>query len=187
MDVEEKKPKIFLIAGKARHGKDTVAEMILDEYNDRNKKGVNLALGSYIKMYAQKISNWDGNDETKPRELLQYLGTDVIRKKIDDLFFVNRICEDIKVYSYFFDIITVSDVRFVCEIEIPEAMFENVIKIKVERPNVETNLTEKEKKHQSEIDLDNYTDYDYVIKNDGSLDELKNKVHHIIEVIENEH
>lgn len=187
MEILIRNPKIFLIAGKARHGKDTVAQMIIEEYQKNNKKGLNLSLGSYIKMYAQKITDWDGNEETKPREVLQQLGTEIIRKKIDNLFFVNRICEDIKVYSYFFDILTVSDVRFISEIEIPEAMFENVIKIKVVRPNAKTNLTEAQKRHESEIDLDNYNNYDYIITNDGTLEELKEKVQKIIEVIENEH
>lgn len=66
-------------------------------------------------------------------------------------------------------------------------MFENVIKIKVVRPNAKTNLTEAQKRHESEIDLDNYNNYDYIITNDGTLEELKEKVQKIIEVIENEH
>lgn len=53
----------------------------------------------YIKEYAKRISDWDGNDETKPRTLLQVLGTDIIRNTIDDKFFINRTIEDIKVYS----------------------------------------------------------------------------------------
>lgn len=182
--MENKNPKIFLIAGKARNGKDTLAEFILEEYAKRNKATLNLAFGSYIKMYAQKITDWDGNEETKPREFLQYLGTDIIRNTIDDLFFVNRICEDIKVYSYFFDTLVISDVRFIKELEIPTAMFENVIKIKIKRKNT-SELTKKQQNHQSEIDLDNYTDYDYVINNDGTLEDLKEKTKKIIEVIEN--
>lgn len=86
MEILIRNPKIFLIAGKARHGKDTVAQMIIEEYQKNNKKGLNLSLGSYIKMYAQKITDWDGNEETKPREVLQQLGTEIIRKKLITYF-----------------------------------------------------------------------------------------------------
>ena len=79
--------KIYVISGKARHGKDTVALDIKEIYEDKGLKVINLAYGSYIKEYAKKISNWNGSEESKPRELLQELGTDVIRKKIDNDFF----------------------------------------------------------------------------------------------------
>ena len=99
--MESRHPKIFLIAGKAESGKDTTASFIMDNYEKKNKKCLRLAYASYIKMYVKNISDWDGSEETKPRELLQTLGTDIIRKNIDDNFFVNRICDDIRVYSYF--------------------------------------------------------------------------------------
>ena len=176
--------KIFVIAGKARHGKDTVAGYIKDYY--KNKKVINLAYGSYIKEYAKKISDWDGSDETKPRELLQELGTEVIRQKIDKDFFVKRICEDILVYSYYFDIITISDARFPDEIEWPKSRFENVISIKVVRDGYDTVLSKKEQKHLTEVALDEYNNYDYVIHNDGTLDDLKNKVFDLVRRIEDE-
>ena len=176
--------KIFVIAGKARHGKDTVAGYIKDYY--ANKKVINLAYGSYIKEYAKKISDWDGSDETKPRELLQELGTEVIRQKIDKDFFVKSICEDILVYSYYFDIITISDARFPDEIEWPKSRFENVISIKVVRDGYDTVLSKKEQKHLTEVALDEYNNYDYVIHNDGTLDDLKNKVFDLVRRIEDE-
>ena len=176
--------KIFVIAGKARHGKDTVAGYIKDYYE--NKKVINLAYGNYIKEYAKKISDWDGSDETKPRELLQELGTEIIRQKIDKDFFVKRICEDILVYSYYFDIITISDARFPDEIEWPKSKFENVISIKVVRDGYDTVLSKKEQKHLTEVALDEYNNYDYVIHNDGTLDDLKNKVFDLVRRIEDE-
>ena len=70
-----------------------------------------LSVGTYIKFYAEKYFGWDGNDETKPRELLQMLGTEIIRKQIDPKFHVNRLIQDIKVLSYFYDVFIISDVR----------------------------------------------------------------------------
>ena len=98
--------KIYVICGKARHGKDTTALAIKKAYSD--KKVINLSYGSYIKEFAKNISDWDGSEETKPRELLQHLGTEVIRNNIDKDFFIKRLCNDIRVYSYYFDVITIS-------------------------------------------------------------------------------
>lgn len=185
--MENKHPKIFLIAGKARNGKDTVTEFIIKEYQKRNKKALRLAFADYVKMYAKEVSDWDGRDETKPRKFLQELGTDLIRKEIDELFFVKRICDDIKVYSYFFDVLVVSDVRMKNEIEIPEKLFDNVIKINVVRPNLESPLTKEEQHHQTECGLDNYNNYDKIVVNDGTIQELEEKIVKLIEVIENEY
>ena len=71
--MEKKNMKVFIIYGKARNGKDTVASMIEEYYKD--KKTINLQISSTLKEYAKKMSDWDGSDnETKPRELLQQLG-----------------------------------------------------------------------------------------------------------------
>lgn len=168
--------KVILIAGKARAGKDTTALLLKEIYTEKGKKTINLAYGNYIKEYAKNISDWDGRDETKPRSLLQRLGTDIIRKDIDPNFFVKRLCDDIKVYSYFFDVITVSDVRFPNEIDGPSAMFKDIIKIKIIRDNFVSNLTDVEKKHITETALDNYNDYDFVIHNDGTISDLREKI-----------
>ena len=85
MNLEEKEPFIFIISGKARHGKDTVAKMIRDYYERIGLNTINLQYSTPIKEYAKKISSWDGSEETKPRELLQTLGTELIRQKIDFL------------------------------------------------------------------------------------------------------
>ena len=179
--------KIYVISGKARHGKDTVALDIKEIYEDKGLKVINLAYGSYIKEYAKKISNWNGSEESKPRELLQELGTDVIRKKIDNDFFVRRICEDIKVYSYYFDIITISDARFPNELEWPKKNFDNVINIRVIRDGYDRVLSEKEQKHLTEVALDEYNNYDYVIHNDVTLEDLKIKVSDVVRKVEHEY
>lgn len=179
--MENKMPKIFVIAGKARSGKDTVASIIKDKITD--KKVINLQYSFYIKEYAKKISSWDGSEETKPRELLQIIGTDIIRNKIDKHFFIKKIIDDIKVYSYFFDVITISDARYKDEIELIKESYSNTVSIGVMRPNFDNGLTSDEKKHPTEIDLDDYDNYDYKIINDGNLLELEQKVEKILEEV----
>ena len=82
MEFKNRNPLIYVIAGLARNGKDTIASDILNYYSKLGIKGINLQFSSYIKEYAKNISSWDGSDENKPRELLQQLGTELIRNKI---------------------------------------------------------------------------------------------------------
>lgn len=174
--MEKKLKKIIIISGKARSGKDTTSLMLNEMLKAKGYKVLNLQYSTYIKDYAKTISGWDGSEESKPRQLLQELGTSVIRNQIDELFFVKRIIGDIKVYSYYYDIITISDCRVKAEIDVPKTEFDNIIAVSVTRPNFDNGLTEEQKKHFTEIDLDDYDKFDYEIVNDGTLDDLKKKV-----------
>lgn len=176
--------KIFIISGKARHGKDTVASIIKEYYTKNGLKVITDSYAYYIKDYAKRISNWDGSEDTKPRELLQQLGTELIRGKIDNLFFINRMIEDLEVFSYFYDIIIISDGRFKEELDIIKNKFDNVILIKVDRPNFNNGLTEMQKLHKTEISLDNYDKFDYIVNNDSSIDKLKLKVEKLLEEVD---
>ena len=180
MELKQTKPIIYLISGKARYGKDTTANFIKEIYESAGKKVINLQFSSYIKEYAKKISGWDGKEETKPRELLQILGTDIIRRKIDEEFFIKKIIDDIKVYSFFFDIITISDVRAKKEIINVSEAFEKVVSININRPNFDNGLTEEQKKHFTEIDLDDFNEFSYILLNDKDLGTLKNKIKEMV-------
>lgn len=181
MNFINKNPKIYILSGKARAGKDTTALFIKKYYENKNKKVVILQYSSYIKEYAKKIENWDGSEETKPRQLLIDLGTNLIRKQINEQFFINRIIEDITIYSYYFDVIIISDARIKAELEIPKSKFNNVKIINIVRPNFENGLTEEQKKSLTEIDLNNYDKYDYIIVNDNDLGQLENKTLSMLE------
>ena len=187
MEFKKRNPKIFVISGKANSGKDTTAEIIDNQIMLKGLKVVNLQISSYIKMYASKISGWDGSEDTKPRTLLQELGTSIIREKIDNEFFIKRLIGDIEVYSYYFDAITISDGRLPEQLDGIYNAFDNVYRINIVRPNYDNHLNAKELKHRTEVGLDNYDNYEYKIVNDGSLEDLSNKIRKIVdEVIKNE-
>lgn len=183
MNFENKKPIIFIICGKARSGKTTITKYIKEYYENKNLKTIDIMYAETIKNYTKKITGWDGNDETKPRTFLQQLGTELIRNKIDSNLFTRRMLEDINVYSYFYDIITISDARFIDELELPKKHFENVILIKIERPDLISDLTISEQTHISENALNEFNDYDYIIKNNSTLDELKMKIYKILDEV----
>ena len=103
------------------------------------------------------------------------------------MFFVKRMLEDIEVYSYFFDVLIISDARLKSEVIEPRQKFKNVFAVRVVRPNFENGLTAEQQQHITEIDLDDYKEYDYYIVNDKTLEDLKIKVNNIVEDVENEY
>lgn len=176
---EEVNPIIILLCGKARNGKSTVGSYIKENIN---KRAVQIQLVSTLKNYVKTYFGWDGSDESKPRELLQELGTEVIRKKLGkEKLFINRTIEDIDIMSHYFDIFIIDDIRLEIEINEIKKHLKNVLVVKIERPEYINELTSSQKKHLTETGLDNYNDYDYVIKNDGSLEDLKIKTIKFIE------
>lgn len=172
--------KIFILTGKARQGKDTVCEFIKEYYKDL--KVLHLPNNYYMRDYAKRIIGWDGNDVTKPRELLLQLAD--FARSFDEHFYIKRTIEDISIFSQYYDIIIIPDARFPYEIELPKEKFENVISICVTRPNYNSELSSENKNHPTETSLDSYDNYDYNIINDGTIEDLKNKIYDLLHIIE---
>lgn len=164
--------KLFVLAGKARSGKDTTAAIIEEYY--AGKKVIKRMYGKWLKDYAMMISDWSGSDDDKPRSLLQELG--VKSRKINPGYTIRRMEEDINILKDYFDVIIITDTRMENEITMPKEKFKECITIKLERPLYESELSKKEKANITETALDGYNDYDYVILNDGTIDDLKVKV-----------
>lgn len=182
MKIESKKPKIYLIAGKARTGKNKIADYIKEYYQKNNKKVVISPYTKYLKLYIEQITNKKIDEENKPRDLLQQISSEIIKKELKmSNFFIDRQIEDIKIYSYFMDIIIIPDVRFPNEIDILKEKFSNVISIGVTRENFISPLTKEQQEDITETSLDNYQNYDYKINN-TNLEELEKQV---IEIIKN--
>ena len=146
--------KIILIGGKANSGKDSTAEYIDNYYRGKGLDVVNIQIAYYIKMYAKQIAMWDGDNETKPRQLLQDLGTELIRKQIDEYFFIKRILQDIDVYSRYFDVITISDGRLPEEFKEIKKAYPETISLHVTRPGYVSHLTKDQKAHVTESLVD---------------------------------
>lgn len=183
MELKERKSKILILSGKARSGKDEVAKIISNYY--RIKKVKKLSYAYYLKQYVKKISNWQGNEEDKPRDLLQFIGIDLIKNKINNKLLINRVIEDIKVYSYFYDIIIITDARLVDEIEDIKKNYPKAISIRI-NCKLNNNLTIDQKNHITEKGLDDYNNFDYIIDNDMNYDNLKNSVNEVLEELNNE-
>ena len=171
---------IFIISGKARHGKTTVANYIKDYYEDKGKKLIITEFSKYIKMYARDILSWDGLEETKPRKFLQDLGNDL--RDIDNSYLVSRILDDIDVYEDYSDGVAIDDARLSYEIDYMRFYKKKRVKVlNVIRPEFDNGLSLEEREDITERELDDYKNYDYTIMNNGSLDELRSKVTSILE------
>jgi len=162
MEFKKKDIKLFILSGKARSGKTETAKIIENYYKE--KKCITISFAYYLKDYVKRITNWNGRENTKPRKLLQQLGIELIKNKIDNKLLINRILEDIEVFSYFYDIIIISDARLIDEIEDIKNRYHNSITIRINR-ETHNNLTLDESNHITEIGLDNYKNYDYIVNN----------------------
>ena len=179
MEIINKKPTISLLSGKARNGKDTIAGFLKKFYEADGKKVIYSRAGKYIRYYAIEMTGWDGSEETKPRDLLQELGTEVIRNKLNKKeMFIQRQLDDIEIYSYFYDAIIVPDIRLPREIDSVKEKFDNVVTIEVNRINFDSSLTGNQKKHITETAMDNYKDFDYIVTND-TLEKLEEDIYKI--------
>lgn len=180
MEIKTGKPTIYLMAGKAKHGKDTFSSYLKKEYEINGKKIIITQLSKYIKYYAREMTGWDLSEDTKPREFLQQLGTDIIREKLNkESLFINRMIDDIDVFSCFYDAIIISDVRLKKEINDLRKMFPDLVLVHVVRPEFDNGLTEEQKRHKTEIDLDDFNDYNEVVINTtfDSLEEYAKNIY----------
>lgn len=173
--------KIFLISGASRHGKDTIGNFIEEYCNEKGIKSCRTQISKHLKMYVKDYFGWDGKEETKPRTLLQELGTDVIRGTLNKpYFFANRTVEDLDILSHFFEVGMVTDIREPLEIEEIKKNFDDVVVIRVERIHFATEMTPAQQKHKIENAMNDYHDYDYILTND-TLEKLREDVRNMLE------
>lgn len=144
-------------------------ERILDVpyiWNEQKCKELSLLIGEELK--------FDGIDvEFKTiRHMLQYIGTEVLRSHDPD-FHVKKTLKRIDDKNYCLD-----DTRFENELNILKTA-PNTIAIRVNRSSLKS-IDE----HVSEKALDNYKDWDYVIDNNGTLEDLRLKAKEIVDSLE---
>ena len=165
---------IYLICGKAGSGKNEVADYLCEKLDN----SVITAFSKYIKMFALELTDWDGTDGHKPRKFLQEMGDNL--RAIDPNFLTKRMKEDIEVYELKgIKNVIISDVRLLNEVEYFKKIKKyNVITIRVNSEVSTRVLTEEQKMHHTETELDNYKEYNYVIENafDRSLYEYVDKI-----------
>lgn len=174
--------KVVLISGKAGHGKDTAAQLMKNELESRGEKVLIIKFGDAVKWFAREYYNWDGSKNIDGRNLLQYIGTQMMR--IYDKYYWGRIVSEFIAANKDFTYALIPDWRFYSEKEIILADNKKCYTIRIERPNfVNPNMTKAQLKHVSETELDNYK-FDWIIRNEGNLDDLREKVKIVLDNLE---
>ena len=161
--------RVILISGSARFGKDSTAFMMKELLEKQKKKVLIIHYADNLKLFAKNYFGWSGQKDQKGRELLQWLGTDVIRKNYEDTW-VDMVVALLKGIKTLYDYVIIPDVRFPNEIDRMRDNFD-CITVRVIRPNFDNGLTEEQRKHPSETALDNYP-MEYELINDGDLEKL---------------
>ncbi len=161
---------MIAISGKAQHGKDTTAFFIRVQLSIDGSKILVVHYADLLKYICQTFFDWNGRKDEAGRQLLQYVGTDVVRKKQPD-FWVDFIVDVLKLFPADWDYVLIPDCRFPNEIERLREAGLDVTHVRVVRPNFESPLTREQQMHPSETALDEYT-ADACIINDGTLHDL---------------
>ena len=178
--------KLYLITGKAETGKSTLGEYLKECLKEKDYNVCVMQITAPLYHYAEDYFFWDKKANEKPREFLQSLGIEVIREKLHKKdFLINRTIEDIEILSEFFDTFIITDIRFQEEIDILKNKFKDTAVIKVERNNYTSSLTNKEKNHITEKEVEKITKINYLVEN-TSLKELKKRAKEIVELEEEE-
>lgn len=162
---------VVLIAGKAMNGKDTMANYLKENLNDKGFSVLIIHFADYLKFICSRYFGWSGNKDDEGRELLQKVGTDIVRTK-HPTFWLDNVIEFIKVFGSEYDYILIPDVRFRNELYFKKGReLWDVTSVKVIRNNFQTPLTKEQQSHPSETDLDNQI-FDLYFKA-SNLDELR--------------
>ncbi|WP_353707268.1 hypothetical protein ABRQ22_14775 [Cellulosimicrobium sp. ES-005] len=126
---------------------------------------------------AVKDLGWDRAKELVPevRLFLQRLGTDGVRRIIGEDTWV-EVLED-RVHGLVNTDVVVTDVRFPNEARAIQNL--SGFLVRVERPG----LPVDEHPHVSEVALDDFADFDYIVANDGTIDDLHRKADRVLRSI----
>lgn len=171
--------KVILISGKAQNGKDTTASILKQTLVDNGDRVLITHYADLLKYICTNYFGWDGKKDDKGRQMLQYVGTDVIRKQNPTLW-VDFVAMILKYFKGNWDYVIIPDCRFPNEItRMIEAGFDT-IHLRVHRPNFESPLTQEQQNHPSETSLDNFG-ADVYIENDSTLTDLKYKIRKWVE------
>ena len=177
-----KKPTVILLSAKSGHGKDFIANIMKEKLEQKGNKVLITHYADLLKYILKTFFDWDGQKDEHGRHLLQYVGTDVIRKQNPN-YWVNFVKDIITMFSNEWDYILIPDTRF--PNEVTEMYCDNfrTISVRIRRINYTSKLTEEQQQHESETALDNYP-FDYYMTNDGTLKGIAKEINDFIKIID---
>lgn len=193
-----KKVNLVLISGKLAAGKTKISDYLFHELVNKfpTLSIEQQPLAKPVKQIAYEAFHWDGVKDEKGRRLLQVIGTEAGREYNENIW-VEYLENNILGGLFIPHIVLVDDCRFPNEIDyFTKNFLFDVTTIRVKR-NVPKILSDAAYNHPSETalpdevneHLDYYpvTDYRYnfVVENNGTIEDLYNKLGGIIDHLSN--
>jgi len=179
---------IIGICGFIGSGKDTVADILINEkgfvklsFASALKDAVSIVFGwdrtmlegasSESRLWREQVDEWWSQrlniPHLTPRWILQHWGTDILRDKFHEDIWLASL--ERKIMNSNYQKIVITDCRFPNEIALLKKLGVKMVKIK--RPS----LVSSQSIHSSETSWIN-TEFDFIVENDSSLDDLREKV-----------
>lgn len=160
---------VVLVSGYATSGKDTFSDMLIRCIPGAKK----YPFARELKIIAAEYFGWDGKKDERGRRLLINIGRTGREYNIN--LWVDKVIDGIK--AELPALAVVSDWRFKNEFYRMVEVFgrENVITVRVVREGIQRIYD------PSEMDLDDFKDFDCFVYNNGTLEELQTIVERYVE------
>lgn len=173
---------VICISGKARHGKDTLGDIFSNELKKRGYRVLTTHYADLLKYICKTFFGWNGEKDEYGRYIMQYVGTDIVRKKNPD-FWAGFVVSVLSMFHEKWDYVIIPDCRFPNELTcIADAGFP-MCHVRIVRDNFVTPLTKTQQNHPSETALDDVTPH-ITVHNWGDLDDLRANVSGLLPDIE---
>lgn len=171
--------RVIAISGKAGSGKDTSAVIMADILQKKGQRVLITHYADLLKYICRQFFGWDGKKDEEGRRLLQYVGTDVIRRQDPD-FWVDFLRDVLLFFEDRWDWVLIPDLRFPNELtRIKNAGFD-VTHVRVLRDDAQNGMPDEQKNHPSETAMDD-CEPDILLQNIGDIPALREKISALIE------
>lgn len=179
--------RVIVVCGNKHHGKDELAGFLKEQlpdseiraYADPLKEAVAIILGVPLEwMYDQDKKESVIRYGHTLRHWLQWFGTEIVRDQVDERAWTHRMGDHVLQSGC--TTVIVPDGRFVNESIALRAYLKadaQIVTVRVLRPGYPVDLT-----HRSESEVANMpdSDFDHVVINDGSLEDLRARANRLV-------
>lgn len=153
--------------------------MMRKDLTERGERVLITHYADLLKFICVNYFGWDGEKDERGRSMLQYVGTEVIRKR-DPSFWVGFTATILKYFYGNWDYVIIPDCRFPNEITTMIDSGFDTVHVRVVRDGFYSPLTEGQRQHPSENALDD-TEPDVYLHNNGTLEDLELSIKDLIE------
>lgn len=168
------KMKLIVISGHAQHGKDTVGRLMKEALEEKGYRVLITHYADLLKFILRYYFGWDGEKDEYGRNLIQHVGTDIVRRQ-DENFWVDFVATILEFFYGNWDYVIIPDCRFKNEISRFVDKGFDLTHVRVKRVPEPQTLTKEQAEHPSETELDTVKP-DYWFYNTGGVEDLKRNV-----------